>query len=583
MADTNDITEIIETKLQDIEKSEHVRVLFAAESGSRAWGFSSSDSDYDVRFIYVHEPQYYLKLEKTQDVIEYQQDEVYDIVGWDLRKALRLIYDSNPSIQEWLSSDIVYRTSDAANLMMAAADDYFSSKSGVFHYLNMARHNYKDDIQNKNGTVKIKSYLYVLRAVEAAKWIIKELKQPPIKFTELVKSNLLLVEIIVQLLRKKQDSSEKQEIDRIPKLDNYFETSFAEIEAKALELTDTEINNKRGRRNRDWTFLNRIFLSCMDYKGWEIKSVNIELMNAISRSDYKAVIKCLEDGADINFIDDRGVTPLQLAFCYYEDLCPYSLGLIILKLIKCGADVSLYTDFEYPLIKTLYSYLAPFADYIAASLIEHGAKYDLPDPQGISTPLTLSVPHALGRTTKLLIEKGVNLSENTTCGKAIHFAAEPFDSTYPYTLKLLLDAGVDINDRDDDGATALMHAAGEIYPTSVEYLIARGADVNAKDKNGLTAFIYSLDGKDVNNITKYLIDAGADISSIDDILSGKYPQLGKKTQTQIEQIAELKNYVPDKNRLRTKEDIEKDMMDELADITNNIDEYAAEHMYDVPG
>ena len=93
--------ETIKQKLNEIEKRENVRILHAVESGSRAWGFASPDSDYDVRFIYVREKEFYLRLDKTRDVIEWQLDDTLDINGWDLAKALTLLHRSNPTVFEW--------------------------------------------------------------------------------------------------------------------------------------------------------------------------------------------------------------------------------------------------------------------------------------------------------------------------------------------------------------------------------------------------------------------------------------------------------------------------------------------------
>lgn len=100
---------IIIEKLQQIEKQENVRILHAVESGSRAWGFESPDSDFDVRFIYVRPRDYYLKLEQTRDVLEFPINDLLDVNGWDLQKALRLLHRSNPSVFEWFKSPIVYR------------------------------------------------------------------------------------------------------------------------------------------------------------------------------------------------------------------------------------------------------------------------------------------------------------------------------------------------------------------------------------------------------------------------------------------------------------------------------------------
>ena len=103
---------IIIEKLKEIETAEQVRVLYAAESGSRAWGFASPDSDYDVRFIYAREPEAYLSILPKRDVIEWQLDETLDISGWDIQKMFRLLLKSNPTLFEWASSPVVYQTTD---------------------------------------------------------------------------------------------------------------------------------------------------------------------------------------------------------------------------------------------------------------------------------------------------------------------------------------------------------------------------------------------------------------------------------------------------------------------------------------
>ena len=101
----------IQRKLDEIEKSEDVKILHCIESGSRAWGFPSPDSDYDVRFFYIRKPEFYLRLDNPRDVIEWEINDVYDINGWDIRKALILLHKSNPTFFEWNNSPLVYRTS----------------------------------------------------------------------------------------------------------------------------------------------------------------------------------------------------------------------------------------------------------------------------------------------------------------------------------------------------------------------------------------------------------------------------------------------------------------------------------------
>ena len=120
--------DIILAKLREIEKTENVKVLHCIESGSRAWGFASPDSDYDVRFIYIRPYEYYLGFDKKRDVIEYELNDVFDISGWDISKALQLLYKSNPTLFEWMQSPIVYYTTDMWQEVVSISDKYFSEK-----------------------------------------------------------------------------------------------------------------------------------------------------------------------------------------------------------------------------------------------------------------------------------------------------------------------------------------------------------------------------------------------------------------------------------------------------------------------
>lgn len=105
-----DVRVEIDRRLDAIESDNGVRILFAIESGSRAWGFPSPDSDFDIRFIYAHEPEWYLSVLEGRDVLETPLDDLgLDVSGWDLRKTLRLFLKSNPALYEWLVSPIVYR------------------------------------------------------------------------------------------------------------------------------------------------------------------------------------------------------------------------------------------------------------------------------------------------------------------------------------------------------------------------------------------------------------------------------------------------------------------------------------------
>ncbi len=124
-----DYTSLIQDELARIEGEEGVRIVYACESGSRAWGFPSRDSDYDARFLYIRPVEWYLSITEKRDVIERPISNMLDITGWDLRKALRLFRKSNPPLLEWLQSPTVYKeTGSAAEALRSLSPLAFSPK-----------------------------------------------------------------------------------------------------------------------------------------------------------------------------------------------------------------------------------------------------------------------------------------------------------------------------------------------------------------------------------------------------------------------------------------------------------------------
>lgn len=174
----------IDAELDELERTLGVRVLYAAESGSRAWGFASPDSDYDARFIYARPVADYLKLEDTRDTIEWKLDEVLDISGWDLAKFMRLMRRSNPSVFEWLASPVIYRERLSFAQVRGLAPQCFSVVSISHHYLHMARNNAHEFLAGEK--VSLKKYLYVVRALLAARWSIRRQSPAPMLFSELM-------------------------------------------------------------------------------------------------------------------------------------------------------------------------------------------------------------------------------------------------------------------------------------------------------------------------------------------------------------------------------------------------------------
>jgi len=177
------ITAIL-NKLQATEEEKHIKVLHAVESGSRAWGFASPDSDYDIRFIYKHELDYYLSLWEKPDVIEFMTAEDLDGSGWDLAKALKLLAKSNAPLIEWLHSPVVYyQDNDFLNQMQYFANQCFSPIATLHHYLGTTK-NFIEVCEAEN--VKLKSYFYALRTALAGKWIIDNNSFPPVAFADLL-------------------------------------------------------------------------------------------------------------------------------------------------------------------------------------------------------------------------------------------------------------------------------------------------------------------------------------------------------------------------------------------------------------
>jgi len=246
------VRDLIIEKLVEIERTESITILHAVESGSRAWGFPSPDSDYDVRFIYVRNPEFYLKLEKTRDVMELPINDMLDINGWDLNKTLRLLHSSNPTLFEWMSSPVVYKQTDFIHRLQPIMDNYFSCKSGLYHYLSMAEGNYRDYL--KGEMVKAKKYFYVLRPLLACRWILHKHTKPPMLFRDLMDSELdeALKPAVERLLDLKMNAPEIKEIPRVDEINAYLDSSIEAIKA--------EIAAFPAEHRADWKPLNDLFL-----------------------------------------------------------------------------------------------------------------------------------------------------------------------------------------------------------------------------------------------------------------------------------------------------------------------------------
>lgn len=184
-------------KLRQIEKDNHIKILFACESGSRGWEFPSPDSDYDVRFIYVRTVNEYLSVAEKQDHLSFPINDELDIYGWDLTKVLRLVRKSNTTPFEWLQSPIVYLEEPGfRDELMVLCKLYFSQRSNTHHYLGIAKG--AMNTMNAAGEITIKKLFYILRPLLASKWCIDRNTIAPMSIRQLL---LLLPEALQTKLK----------------------------------------------------------------------------------------------------------------------------------------------------------------------------------------------------------------------------------------------------------------------------------------------------------------------------------------------------------------------------------------------
>lgn len=260
-----DVQREIQDNLDRIEKEYNVKILLAVESGSRAWGFASPDSDYDVRFVYMHKPEDYLRIDPYKDVIEWQLDEVLDINGWDLKKTLQAFAKGNPNVLEWANSPVVYRKADEWELLKRTAVHYFSEKTALCHYYGTARSTCQGYLGGEE--VRYKKYFYALRPLLCCRWIERYHEIPPVEFEKLLQlfegrekdldENLL--EGIRELLRKKSCTEEKDLNPQMPVIIDFIRKECE----RQKQLSESAPDD----HNRDYTEINNTFRKTLGFTG----------------------------------------------------------------------------------------------------------------------------------------------------------------------------------------------------------------------------------------------------------------------------------------------------------------------------
>ena len=261
------IEEFIPGCLKSIEEKYEVKILLAVESGSRAWGFASKDSDWDVRFVYCHKPEWYFSINEKRDVIEETYINDIDASGWDIKKALSQLRRSNPSFMEWIKSPLVYLSDIVfVSKIIPLVQQCFYPTKAMYHYQRIyVKH---DERYLQKQAYPMKRYLYYLRGILACQWIEKYKTLPPVSFKELyedVVDDQKIKSGIRELIELKS-SGKEMDMSEVPEyLVNYYHP-LAKFYSDFVERFRPEFNNDGIDDN-----LNQVFYNIVMAKKDEIK------------------------------------------------------------------------------------------------------------------------------------------------------------------------------------------------------------------------------------------------------------------------------------------------------------------------
>lgn len=256
------MNDMIISKLKEIEQNHTVKILYAIEAGSRSQGVSTSNSDYDVRFIYMHEKDWYLSLDQKKDTIELQEDKL-DISGWELAKALRLLRKSNISLSEWLQSKIVYQeVPDFAQELLQLYKSSFNAKTAFYHHLQLAKKNWLA-YERKQKNPKI--YYYSLKSILACNWIYQWKQMPPNDILQLVENADIPAELLmeVNLLIKQKKSGTNQDLE-LNNLREFMDDELVQLQSVGHGMSISISNEREITLSLDSFF--RKMLNLYDFK-----------------------------------------------------------------------------------------------------------------------------------------------------------------------------------------------------------------------------------------------------------------------------------------------------------------------------
>ena len=241
-------------KLRAIEQKKNIKILYACETGSRAWGFPSTDSDYDIRFIYMHERDWYLSLSERRDAIEFMDGDL-DITGWDLKKCLILLKKSNAPLIERFQSPIEYYAVDGfKNGFRNLIGNYYSPTAVFFHHYSLAQKFWKD-LKDKQE-VKLKNYFYLIRSLLSCNWIVKDKTVLPMDIEGLMRLiNTERRDEIRDLIKLKEGVDEKYLYKKDERLNKWISGLFEMLDGPKENMGVSQADNSE---------LNRFFLKMVN-------------------------------------------------------------------------------------------------------------------------------------------------------------------------------------------------------------------------------------------------------------------------------------------------------------------------------
>lgn len=251
-----DVTKIILHELEQVEQTHNVAILFSCESGSRSYGYPSANSDYDVRFVYVHPIEWYLKLYKGSDVINWKLDDQLDIVGWDLSKFLTLMNKSNATVFEWLNSTYRYTSTNLVEPIHKNSYWFMNKYKLARHYEGLAK-KFLLGLEGRD-TVPIKKYLYMVRSILSALYVYRtgciDVSLPAL--LDLAPSSVK--EVCNDMMSVRLVSDENCEIARNEVIEEYVSDTLSSLDVSLNRVKDT----------RDNTRANELFLDVVNRVLW---------------------------------------------------------------------------------------------------------------------------------------------------------------------------------------------------------------------------------------------------------------------------------------------------------------------------